>query len=99
MNRRKVDLSVNPLSVGEAGLDFPRALNHRVVGVCYLVCGLSLSFFGGAGYYINDFAFAVEGDNLYHIFFEAAVGVEGDAANVSHCFEVFGGYYCALLRV
>ncbi|MCM1380192.1 MAG: hypothetical protein NC044_08920, partial [Prevotella sp.] len=43
--------------------------------------------------YINDFAFVVEGDYLYLIFFESAVGVEGDAAYVCHDFEVLKGFY------
>lgn len=70
------------------GLVFNYALNHCVVGILYLGCGHFLCFVGGAGNYIYYFAFAVEGDNLYHIFFEAAVFVEGDAANVCHDFEV-----------
>lgn len=94
MSRKKVDPSGQPSFVGEVELEIPRALNHRVVGICHLGCGLFLCFLGGAGYYINYFAFAVEGDNLYHIFFEAAVCVEGDTANVCHDFEVFEGLKC-----
>lgn len=75
----------------EVDLVFARTLNHRIVGVWHLSRGLFLSILGGAGYYINLFAFAVEGHNFYLIFFEAAVCIEGDAANVCHDFEVFEG--------
>ena len=76
VSRKKVDLLGQPSFRWEVGLVFPAALNHCIVGVGHLVCGFSLCFIGGAGYYINDFAFAVEGNNLNLIFFEAAVFVE-----------------------
>lgn len=47
----------------EVDLVFARTLSHRIVGVWHLSRGLFLSILGGAGYYINYFAFAV-GDNF-----------------------------------
>lgn len=81
----------SPSCCGEVGLCYPRTLNHRVVGIGDFGCGLSLSFLGAVGFDIDDFALAVEGDNLDHILHEVVVGVERTAevvANVCHDFEV-----------
>lgn len=81
-------------------LQFAEALYHSVVCVGHLGCCLFLCLVGCPGNYINYFAFAVEGDNFYLIFFEAAVCIEGDAANVCHGFEVFEGLLlCAGARL
>lgn len=85
----RVDPWVNPLSLGRWRLVFAEALYHSVVCVGHLGCCLFLCLVGCPGNYIYYFAFAVEGDNFYLIFFEAAVCIEGDAANVCHGFEVF----------
>jgi len=78
-------------------------LNHRVVGIGDFGCGLCLCFLGAVGLYIDDFAFAVEGDNLDHILFEVVVGVERSGCGIVHymChdFEVLEGFYCAPERV
>lgn len=95
----RVDPWVNPLSLGRWRLVFAEALYHSVVCVGHLGCCLFLCLVGCPGNYIYYFAFAVEGDNFYLIFFEAAVCIEGDAANVCHGFEVFESYYCAPGRV
>lgn len=95
----RVDPWGQPSIVGRWILVFARALYHSVVCVGHLGCCLFLCLVGSPGNYIYYFTFAVEGDNLYLIFFEAAVCIEGDAANVCHGFEVFEGYYCAPGRV
>ena len=92
MSRKKVDLTGQPSFIEEKGLVFPAALNHRVVCIGDFGCCLSLSFLGAVGFDIDDFALAVEGDNLDHILHEVVVGVErsgcGIVHYVGHDFEV-----------
>lgn len=96
----RVDPWGQPSIVGRWILVFAEALYHSVVCVGHPGCCLFLCLVGCPGNYIYYFAFAVEGDNFYLIFFEAAVCIEGDAANVCHGFEVFEGLLlCAGARL